>query len=100
MRGLTSDWQSWASCDKLQKQSLLLGIEAAQHLKQEPHGTTAERMDWVHEHVFLISIKIVRYKPPAFDGGKNSTRLLVIPHCVNICVCLHKERHLANMMPE
>lgn len=42
MMRLTSDGQSWASCDKLQKESLLLGIEAAQHLKQEPNCTAAK----------------------------------------------------------
>lgn len=39
---LTSDRQSRASCDELQEESLLLGIEAAQHLKQEPNCTAAE----------------------------------------------------------
>lgn len=42
MMRLTSDGQSWASCDKLQKESLLLSIEAAQHLKQEPNCTAAK----------------------------------------------------------
>lgn len=42
MMRLTSDGQPWASCDKLQKESLLLGIEAAQHLKQEPNCTAAK----------------------------------------------------------
>lgn len=36
----TSDRQSGAPCDKLQEESLLLGIEAAQHLKQETYGAT------------------------------------------------------------
>lgn len=43
VRRLTSDRQSGASGDKLQEQSLLLGIEAAQHFEQEAYGATVGR---------------------------------------------------------
>ena len=43
MRRLTSDRQSGASCNELQEESLLLGIETAQHLKQKPDCTAAEK---------------------------------------------------------
>ena len=45
MRRLTSDRQSGASCDELQEKSLLLSVEAAQHLKQEPNCTAGEKLD-------------------------------------------------------
>lgn len=48
MRRLTSDRQSGAPCDKLQEESLLLCIEAAQHLKQEPYGTAAKTWHEIH----------------------------------------------------
>lgn len=50
---LTSDGQSGAPCDKLQEESLLLGIEAAQHLKQEPYGAAART--WDEKHIKRVS---------------------------------------------
>lgn len=55
---LTSNRQSWASCDELQEESLLLCIEAAQNLKQEPNCTAAEKSDEIHiKHVEVYLCK-------------------------------------------